>query len=173
MTATDIGLLLVRLAIGASFAAHGAQKVLGWWEGPGFTRWTAAITRMGLRPAWLWAGIAAGVELVCGPLLALGLLTPVAAALVVAQSSYIVVKAHLSRGWFNGKGGIEFPLQLLAGSLLIVLTGPGALSLDSGFGIDLGTSGRIVLLVVAMVGAIAGMIIARPQPQPPTPPRTA
>jgi len=83
---------------------------------------------------------------------------------------YIVVRAHLPRGFWSGKGGIEFPLQLLAGSLLIVLTGPGALSLDSALGIDFGSTARIVLLVGALAGAIGGMVIARPQPQPPTPP---
>lgn len=51
MTASDVGVLLVRLAIGLTFAAHGAQKLLGWWGGPGFAGWTGGIARMGLRHA--------------------------------------------------------------------------------------------------------------------------
>ena len=167
MTAADIGILLVRLAVGITFAAHGAQKVLGWWDGPGFAKWSGGIARMGLRPAWFWAAISAGVEFLCGPLLVLGLLTPLASALLVAQSTYIVVRVHLARGFWSSTGGIEFPLQLLAGSLLVVATGPGALALDSALGLDLGATPRIALLAVAVAGALAAMAIARPQPQPP------
>jgi putative oxidoreductase len=166
VTATDIGLLLVRLAVGVTFTAHGAQKVLGWWGGPGFAGWSAGIARMGLRPAGLWAAISAGVEFVCGPLLVLGLLTPIASALLVAQSLYIVLKIHLPRGFFSAKGGIEFPLQLLAGSLLVVAMGPGALALDPLVGLSLGPTTRIALLAVAVAGALLAMAIARPQPTP-------
>jgi len=166
MTATDIGLLIVRLAVGLTFAAHGAQKVLGWWAGPGFAGWTGAITRMGLRPAPLWAALSAGVELLGGVLLALGFLTPIAAALVVAQSVYIVLRVHLPRGFWNKNGGIEFPLQLLAGALLIVATGPGAIAIDPAVGLEFGVWWRVAFLVVAVIGALAAMAIARPLPQP-------
>ncbi len=169
MTPPDLGLLLLRIAVGVTFTAHGAQKALGWWGGPGFTKWSGAIAHMGLRPAWFWAVIAVGVELMCGPLLVVGLLTSLAAALLVGQTIYIILKAHLPRGFWNARGGIEFPLQLLAGSFLIVTTGPGALSLDAALGLDLATA-RIVLLALAVAGAIVAMIIARPQPVLPTPP---
>ena len=172
MTAADFGILLVRLAVGATFAAHGAQKVLGWWSGPGFAKWSAGIARMGLRPAWFWAAIAAGVELLGGLLLALGFLTPLASALLAAQSTYIVLKVHLPRGFWSGKGGIEFPLQLLAGSLLVVAAGPGAVAVDSAFRLELSTTIRVAALAIAMAGALVAMAIARPQPQPsPEPPR--
>ena len=167
MTPVDVGILLVRLAVGMTFAAHGAQKVLGWWGGPGFDGWSGGIARMGLRPAWLWAAISAGVELVGGLLLALGLLTPIASALIAAQSTYIVIRAHFPRGFWNAKGGIEFPLQLLAGSLLVVAAGPGLIALDSVFGLDFGGAARIALLAIAVVGALVAMAIARPQPPPP------
>jgi len=170
VTAADIGILVVRLAVGLTFAAHGAQKVLGWWGGPGFAGWTGGIARMGLRPAAVWAAISAGVELFGGLLLALGLLTPIAAALLVGQCMYIVVRAHLPRGFWNRGGGIEFPLQLLAGSLLVVTTGPGGLAIDHVLGIDLGARWRAGALVVAIAGAVVAMAIARPQPQPPPPP---
>ena len=127
MTGGDLGLLIVRLAVGLTFAAHGAQKVIGWWAGPGFAGWTGAMTRMGLRPAPLWAALSAGVELVGGLLFATGSLTPIAAALLVAQSAYIVRRVHRPKWFWNKNGGIEFPLQLLAGSLLIAASGPGAI----------------------------------------------
>ena len=170
LTASDIGILIVRLAIGLTFAAHGAQKVLGWWGGPGFAGWTGGIARMGLRPARLWAAISAGIELFGGLLLALGFLTPIASAFLVAQSSYIVLRVHLPRGFWNSGGGIEFPLQLLAGSLLVVATGPGAIAIDPALGVDLGVWWRAGSLAVAVVGALIAMAIARPRPQanPPT-----
>ena len=167
MTAADVGLLIVRLAVGLTFAAHGAQKVLGWWSGPGFAGWTGAMTRMGLRPAPLWAALSSGVELVGGLLLAVGFLTPVAAALLVAQSVYIVVRVHRPKGFWNKNGGVEFPLQLLAGSLLIAASGPGAIAIDPAAGLDFGTWWRTAFLVIAVVGALATMAIARPVPQPP------
>ncbi len=173
MTASDVGVLLVRLAIGLTFAAHGAQKLLGWWGGSGFAAWTGGIARMGLRPAPFWAAISAGVELVGGLLLALGLLTAIAAAFLVAQSSYIVVRAHLPRGFWNSRGGIEFPLQLLAGSLLVVASGPGAIAIDPALGIDLGPWWRAGSLLVAVAGALVAMAIARPRPQPGAQPPTA
>ncbi|HEV2054896.1 MAG TPA: DoxX family membrane protein [Methylomirabilota bacterium] len=56
VTATDVGILIVRLAIGLTFAAHGAQKVLGWWGGRGFAGWTGGIARMGAAPRALVGG---------------------------------------------------------------------------------------------------------------------
>ena len=171
MTASDLGIFIVRLAVALTFAAHGAQKVLGWWGGPGFAAWTSGIARMGLRPAPFWAAISSGVELVGGLLLALGLFTPIASALLVAQSTYIVLRTHLPRGFWNSRGGIEFPLQLLAGSLLVVASGPGAIAIDPAVGLDFSVSWRAGSLVVALVGALVAMGIARPRPQaqPPTP----
>jgi putative oxidoreductase len=175
VTAADVGLLIVRLAVGLTFAAHGAQKVLGWWSGPGFAGWTGAMTRMGLRPAPLWAALSSGVELLGGLLLAVGALTPIAAALLVAQSVYIVLRVHRPKGFWNKNGGIEFPLQLLAGSLLIAASGPGAIAIDPAAGLEFGTWWRAAFLVVAVAGAFATMAIARPVPQPvpavSTPPR--
>jgi putative oxidoreductase len=166
VTAIDIGILIVRLAVGLTFAAHGAQKVFGWWAGPGFGGWTGAMTRMGLRPAPLWAALSAGVELVGGALVILGFLTPIASALVVAQSVYIVLRVHLPKGFWNKNGGIEFPLQLLAGALLIAASGPGAIAIDPAIGVDLAVSWRAAIHVVAVLGALATMAIPRPPPQP-------
>jgi putative oxidoreductase len=166
VTAIDLGILIVRLAVGLTFAAHGAQKVFGWWAGPGFAGWTGAMTRMGLRPAPLWAALSAGVELVGGLLLVVGFLTPIASAMVVAKSVYIVLRVHLPKGFWNKNGGIEFPLQLLAGALLIAASGPGAIAIDRAVGLDLDSWWRAAFLVVAVLGALATMAIPRPVPQP-------
>ena len=152
----DLGLLIVRLAVGLTFAAHGAQKALGWWGGPGFAGWATAVGRMRYSPATFWAIVSAYVELVGGLLFAAGLLTPLVAALLFAQALVIVLRVHLPNGFWNSKGGIEFPLQLLAGSALILLGGPGLFSLDAALGLEAGGG----LRVLAAVGAIVGVLLA-------------
>jgi putative oxidoreductase len=166
VTATDVGILIVRLAVGLTFTAHGAQKAFGWWAGPGFAGWTGAMTRMGLRPAPLWAALSTAIELIGGLLVVVGFLTPIASAVVVAQSLYIVLRVHLPKGFWNKNGGIEFPLQLLAGALLIAASGPGAISIDAPLGLDLSIGWRAAFLVIAVLGALATMAIPRPAPQP-------
>ncbi len=71
-----LGLLVLRLVVGLIVAAHGAQKLFGWWGGPGMTGWTAAMTRMRVRPAVAWAWMSAIAELGGGLLFALGFLSP-------------------------------------------------------------------------------------------------
>ncbi len=156
LSLADLGLFVVRLAVGLTFAAHGAQKALGWWGGPGFAGWTGAIGRMRFSPSRFWAVVSAYVELAGGLLFAAGLLTSPAAALLFAQSLVIVFRVHLPKGFWNSKGGVEFPLQLLAGSALIVLGGPGLLSLDAALGIRAGDEVRLL----AVAGAIVGVLLA-------------
>src|SRR4051812_22009359 len=100
MNPFDLGILVLRLAIGLTFAAHGAQKAFGWWRGPGPANWMKAVHGMGYHPPALFAAASIGAELVAGLMLALGLLTPVAAAVLVAQSIVISVQAHLPKGFF-------------------------------------------------------------------------
>ena len=175
MHAIDVGLLILRLSVGLTFFGHGAQKDFGWWKGAGFETWTAGMARQGLRPPRFWATVGAGIELICGPLLALGLLTSVAAAFLVAQSAYIVARAHWPRGFWNRDGGIEFPLQMLAASLLFAASGPGLISLDAALGIGFSRELRVAFLVVANAGAIVAYAIPRVlgPPPPEQPPRAA
>ena len=71
-----LGLLILRLGVGLIVAAHGAQKLFGWWGGSGMTGWTAAMTRMRIRPAAPWAWASALAELGGGLLVAIGFLNP-------------------------------------------------------------------------------------------------
>ena len=161
MTALDVGLLVVRLAVGLTFFAHGAQKVLGWWQGSGFEKWTAVIARQGLRPARFWAAVGAFNELIAGPLLALGLLTPIAASLLIAQCAYIIAKVHWPKGFWNRDGGIEFALQLLAASLLLAASGPGAISLDALLGLAFSSELRLAIFLVATAGMLVALALPR------------
>jgi putative oxidoreductase len=126
----DLGLFIVRVAVGVVFAAHGAQKLFGWWGGPGMERWTGVMQGMSVRPPRLWAIVSSLNEFGGGLLLAIGLLTPLAAAVLVAQSVVIIARVHWAKGFWNTKGGYEYPLVLGAVALGLAFTGPGAWSLD-------------------------------------------
>ena len=84
----ELGMAIIRVVAGLMLAAHGAQKVFGWQEGPGLERWTGAVQSMGFRPARLWALAAAYGELVGGLLFAVGLLTGIAAGPGGASDRY-------------------------------------------------------------------------------------
>ncbi|MGH2466271.1 MAG: DoxX family protein [Candidatus Limnocylindrales bacterium] len=155
MDTFDIAFLLLRLVAGLTFAAHGAQKAFGWWGGPGFAGWQGAMEHMGFRPVRLFALISVLVELVGGIALAVGFLTPLAAALVLAQTVVIIGQVHWPHGFFNSKSGYEFPLQLGAIALAIGLAGAGAASVDAALGLEIGDNVRIILLAL---GAVAGVV---------------
>lgn len=159
MTGPDLGLVIVRVVTGLIFAAHGAQKAFGWWQGPGFAGWKGAMERMGLRPAWFWAAVSTVVELVGGLLLVVGLLTEIAAPFLVAQSLVIIFRRHLAKGFWNHNGGIEFPLSLLGGALAVTASGAGAISLDAAAGIAFADQVRGIILLVALVGALVAMVL--------------
>lgn len=162
VTAPDLGLLLLRLAVGLTFAAHGAQKAFGWWSGPGWIGWQNALGRMGFRPTALFAGLSVGAEIVGGSFLALGILTPLAAALILAQSVVIIAKVHAPNGFWNKQSGVEFPLALATGALAIGLTGPGAASIDAVSAVNPSDTVRIVVVIA---GIVAGLIaLAFPTP---------
>lgn len=155
------GLLVLRVVVGLTFAAHGAQKTFGWWSGPGMTGWRTGIERMGIRPAGFWAVVSAWVELAGGLLLALGLLTPLATAALLGQSVVILLHVHLPKGFWNRVGGVEFPLVLAAGALALAGTGPGSISLDSALNLRYPDILRAALLVLGVAGGLVAVAISR------------
>jgi putative oxidoreductase len=168
---TDIGLLIMRVVVGLIFAAHGAQKAFGWWNGPGPAGWTAAMNRMGLRPAPFWAFVSTAAELGAGTALALGLLTPLVVAGLTSQAVVIIFRAHWAAGFWNANRGFEFPLALFGGILAILFTGPGAWALDTALPLDL-LYEPIVRWGVSVVAVIVGFIVvAMPKPTPPAAPQ--
>ena len=155
MDSTDLGLLLLRLVVGLTFAAHGAQKTFGWWGGSGWGGWQAVMVRLGFRPPALFGAISIVAELGGGLLLALGFLTPLAALILVGQETVIIVKSHWSRGFWNRDNGFEFPLALTAGTVAIALIGPGAASLDAQLGIVSTDALRLALVALGLLGGLA------------------
>jgi putative oxidoreductase len=154
-----LGLLVLRLVIGLIVAAHGAQKLFGWWGGPGMNNWTAGMTRMRLRPPVAWAWISALAELVGGLGFAAGLLTPLPGLAIAASMLVAIALVHWPRGFWSTKGGYEFNLSILAAVYAIAFTGAGAYSLDGILRIHTREPLTVIvgtIAVVAGVGAALG-----------------
>lgn len=125
--------LPVRLALAAVFIAHGSQKVLGSFNGPGFKTFTSGNTPFTfMRPAWLWLGAAALSELLGGVLIGLGFLTRIAAFLIACVMITAIAGVHWPGGFFAGNRGYEYPMTLLAMALALLIAGGGQASIDKG-----------------------------------------
>jgi len=135
----DFGLLVLRVLVGLVLAAHGAQKLFGWFDGPGLKGFTGWMASMGLKPAQLWGLLGGLGEFGGGLLLALGLLSPLGSLGVMGAMAMAIALAHWSKGFWSTKGGYEFPLVLFVTSATLGLIGPGAYSLDALLGIALPT----------------------------------
>jgi putative oxidoreductase len=153
----DLGLLVLRLVLGLMFVGHGSQKLFGWFGGSGLKVTTGWMEKMGFRPAWFWGLMAGLTEFGGGVLVLLGLLNPLGSLGIIAAMLIAIVKVHWSKGFWNGKGGIEFPLINLTAALALGLTGAGTLSLDAALGIRLPEP---VSLVAGLALVILGMIAA-------------
>ncbi len=122
---------LVRIATGLILVPHGAQKLFGWFGGGGLTGTAQFFEQnLGLYPGLLFAGLAGATEFVGGLLRALGLLTRLSAAAVVAVMAYAAFVVHWGNGFFWTAGGYEFPLLWGLVALALVIRGGGPLSLD-------------------------------------------
>lgn len=119
----------LRLALGVIFTAHGAQKVLGSFNGPGLAKWISFPAPFPfMRPAWLWMGAAAFAELIGGVLLILGLLTRLGAFLLFC-TMLTAVGVHWKGGLFL-PAGFEYALAMLGATLALLISGGGMSSID-------------------------------------------
>jgi putative oxidoreductase len=123
------GPAVLRLVIGAIFVAHGAQKLFGIWGGGGIDGTTAFFTQLGLAPAMPLAILVGVVEFAGGLMLICGALTLVVSLALTVNMLVAIVKVHLASGFFL-PGGYEFNLALIGALVSLMLTGPGALSID-------------------------------------------
>jgi len=158
-----IGLLLARVVIGLLFAAHGAQKLFGWFGGYGLTKTGQFFGHMGFQPGKAFAAAAGLAELSGGLLLALGLLGPVGPALIVSVMIVAAATVHWTHGLFASDNGIEVPLLYVTAALAFVLTGFGPYALDASLGIadrwTPATSWAVVGLGIA--GGVANVALRR------------
>ncbi|MGK0475922.1 MAG: putative oxidoreductase [Oleispira sp.] len=135
LTATTAGLdtLPIRIGAGITFAAHGSQKLFGWFGGYGLEGTAGWMESIGLAPGILMAGLAGGAEFFAGLLLILGLLVRPAALVLAVTMLVAIVTVHLENGFFMATNGFEFALALLVISATLAIRGAGSFSLDNTF----------------------------------------
>jgi putative oxidoreductase len=164
----SLSLLILRLVGGLTIAAHGAQKLFGWFDGPGFATMAQSFQGQGLRPGWLWTCLVITGEFGGGLSVAFGFLTPLGGAGMFGAMLMAIGKSHWKNGFFNAKRGIEFPLTLLTIGVAIGVAGPGTYSLDTLLGISLPQTLLFGVLAVAavLVDGIGLRISRRSAPVP-------
>jgi putative oxidoreductase len=153
----DLGLALVRLVFGLIFAAHGSQKLFGWFGGYGLAGTAGWLESIGFRPGRRYATAAALAEFLGGLLLALGFLGPVGPALMISVMVVAMITVHRVNPFFVATNGIEHPLMFAIVALALALTGPGHYSLDYALGLLRWETPGITWVVLA-IGVIGGLL---------------
>jgi putative oxidoreductase len=150
------GLLAMRLVLGVYMAAHGAQKLFGWFGGYGLAGTSGFFEQIGFRPARAFAVAASLSEIASGVLVAAGLLGPIGPALMLSVMIVAAVSVHWSNGLFATSNGIEHPTVFAAGAFALALTGPGIFSLDAALGLESLWTPAIAWTAIG-VGTLGGM----------------
>src|SRR5262245_29590423 len=130
-TAMDAGLLLVRVVLGVLIAAHGAQKLFGWFGGHGIAGTGGFFESLGFRPGRFFAAAAGTAEFAGGALVAFGLLGPLGPALVISTMIVAIATVHWANGVFAQNNGFELPLLYAVVAAGLALAGYGAYSIDA------------------------------------------
>ncbi|KDE40756.1 MAG: DoxX family protein [Nitrincola lacisaponensis] len=133
VTATNAGwgALMLRVPIGIIFAAHGAQKLFGWFGGYGLAGTGGWMESIGLAPGVLMAFLAGAAEFFGGIALILGVLTRPAAAVLAITMLVAIFAVHFENGLFMSNNGYEFGLALMAASVSLAFSGAGRASVDA------------------------------------------
>lgn len=135
---TQAGLapLAVRVPVGIIFAAHGAQKLFGWFGGYGLAGTGQFMESIGLSPGTLMAALAGGAEFFGGLALLIGLAVRPASVVLAFTMLIAIFSAHISKGLFLANGGYEYALALLAVTVGLAISGAGRASIDAVLGRD-------------------------------------
>ena len=146
----DLGLCILRVVFGFLMAAHGSQKLFGWFRGYGLAGTGAFMESLDFHPGRVFATVAGISEIGGGLLLAIGLAVPVAAATIVAVMITAIGSVHMGNGLLATSNGVELPLLYTTGAAVIAWVGPGAYSVDAALGLATMWSPTIKLVALAM-----------------------
>jgi putative oxidoreductase len=167
----DLARLIVRLVVGGLLAGHGAQKLFGWFEGPGPEGTRGMMASLDLHPPHRWAFLAGASEFGGGILTALGALNPLGPLGIMGAMSMATAKVHLGKPIWASASGAELPVTNFAAALALTLAGPGRYSIDHMLGIRLprwvGLAGLVGIGLVVRhamqpAGSAAGAEAAEP-----------
>jgi putative oxidoreductase len=163
----NLALLVLRLVVGLGFVAHGAQKLFGAFGGGGIAATGGLFEQIGLRPGKLHALAAGAAEFGGGLLIAVGLLTPFAAAALIGVMTAAIVTVHGRNGFFVTNNGIEYNLTLAAAVFALAGVGAGDWSLDHALGLDLMSTGwALAALAAGVLGGLGAVLSGRLARQP-------
>jgi putative oxidoreductase len=155
-----LGLTVLRMIIGVLFFGHGTQKLYGWFGGHGLDGTGQFFESLGLRPGRRHATMAGAAEAGGGAMLALGFLTPAAAAALIGVMSTAIRTVHLKNGPWITEGGYEYNLTLIAILVALADLGPGDISLDHAAGLEV--NGPVVALLALGAGIGGAALTTRP-----------
>lgn len=150
------GLLVVRVVIGLVMAAHGAQKLFGWFGGYGLSKTGEFFVQLGFWPARALAATASASEIASGLLVALGFLGPIGPSLMIAVMIVAMITVHWKNGLFAADNGVEVPLLYSTVALGLALIGFGRYSIDAWLGIT-GRWAPVVTWIALGVGIVGGL----------------
>jgi putative oxidoreductase len=134
-----LGLLILRVGLGAVLIAHGLQKLFGWWGGSGLHAFKNSLSDVGYQHADILAYVSAGGETTAGVLLVLGLFTPIAAAgalafLINGLLATVSARPHTHVFTYFLPDGHEYQISLIVMAAAVILAGPGRYGLDAARG---------------------------------------
>jgi putative oxidoreductase len=130
----NLGLLILRLVVGGLFIGHGTQKLFGWFGGYGPDGTGGWLESLGYRPGRTIAIVGGTCEAAAGGMLILGLLTPLAAAIIIGVMINAALSVHVDKGVWNSEGGYELPLVFATAAACLAFVGPGSVSIDAVIG---------------------------------------
>jgi putative oxidoreductase len=164
LTGVSLGLLIARLIIGPLMAAHGAQKLFGWFGGYGLTATGEFMTQLGFAPGRRFAAAASITEVVSGLLITFGFLGAVGPALMLSVMIVAAATVHWKNGVFAMQNGIELPLLYASAAVGFGLTGFGSYSLDAVTGVAAHLPAAWLILLAGAAGGFANLAL-RQQPK--------
>ena len=160
---SSFGLLLLRMVVGLVMAAHGTQKLFGWFGGYGFRKTGEFLAQLGFQPGRAFSAAASTAEILSGALMALGFLGPIGPALMVSVMIVAAISVHWEHGLFASNNGVEVPLLYATAAAALALTGYGTYSVDAWMGIAGQWAAPMVwaALGLGVLAALANLAVRR------------